>query len=51
LYLAFVVSLVLVGLSIIGVFVEVAFFSEYAFWVAVAAYVMLAGAKQHWHWR
>lgn len=47
LFWAFVLSLVLVGLSIVGVFVELPFFSDYAFWIVVAAYVILAGAKQH----
>jgi len=41
LYGVFVLSLVLVGASIVGVFNYIPIFSEYAFWVAVAAYVML----------
>jgi len=45
LYLIFVVSLVLVGLAIVGVFIEIPFFSKYAFWVVVGAYVMLAGSR------
>jgi hypothetical protein len=48
LYLAFVFSVVLVGLSIVSVFIEIRFFSDYAFWIVVAAYVILAGAKQHY---
>jgi len=51
LYGVFVLSLVLTGASIVGVFIYIPIVSEYAFWVAVVAYVMLAGAKQHWHWR
>jgi hypothetical protein len=40
-----VISLVLVGLAIVGVFIEIPFFSNYAFWVVIGAYVMLAGSK------
>lgn len=43
--LIFVISLVLVGLAIVGVFIEIPFFSNYAFWVVIGAYVMLAGSK------
>ena len=39
----FVVSLVLVMLAVVGVFIEIPIFSDYAFWFAVGAYVMLAG--------
>ena len=31
-------SLVVLGLAVVGVFVEIPFVSNYAFWVAVAAY-------------
>jgi len=40
--------LVLVGLSVVGVFVEIPFFSGYGFWIVFAAYVILAAAKQHY---
>lgn len=43
--LIFVVSLVLVGLAIVGVFIEIPFFSNYAFWVVIGAYILLAGSK------
>jgi len=35
-------SLILVGFSVVGVFIEIPFISEYAFWVAISAYVLLA---------
>ncbi len=38
----FILSLVLVVLAVVGVFVEIPYFSMYAFWVAVLAYVVLA---------
>ena len=41
----FVVSLLLVGFAIVGVFIEIPFFSNYAFWIVIAAYVMLAGSR------
>ncbi len=41
----FVVSLVLVILAVIGVFIEIQIVSNYAFWFAVAAYVILAGSR------
>ena len=37
-------SLVLVGFAVVGVFIEIPFVSEYAFWVAVSAYVLLAAS-------
>jgi len=37
-------SLILVGLAVVGVFIEIPFVSEYAFWVAVSAYVLLAAS-------
>jgi hypothetical protein len=42
---AFALSLILVGLSVVGVFVEIPFVSEYAFWFSVAAYIILAAAR------
>lgn len=37
-------SLVLVGFAVVGVFIEIPFVSEYAFWVAISAYVLLAAS-------
>jgi uncharacterized protein (DUF983 family) len=37
-------SLVLVGFAVVGVFIEIPFVSENAFWVAVSAYVLLAAS-------
>jgi hypothetical protein len=41
----FVASLVLVILAVVGVFIEIPIISNYAFWFAVAAYIMLAGTR------
>jgi len=41
----FVFSLVLAGLAVVGVFIEIPFISNYAFWVAIVAYVILAGLE------
>lgn len=41
----FVVSLVLVILAVVGVFIEIPLVSNYAFWFAIGAYVMLAGSR------
>jgi|GEM_PF-1111089 len=38
-------SLVLVGFAIVGVFIEIPFVSNYAFWIVIAAYVILAAAR------
>jgi hypothetical protein len=38
----FVLSLVLIVLAVVCIFVEIPYFSMYAFWVAVLAYVVLA---------
>jgi len=43
--LLFVLSLILAGLAIVGVFIEIPFVSQFAFWVLVAAYIILAGRK------
>jgi hypothetical protein len=32
----FLVSLLLVGLAIVGVFIDIPFISKYAFWVAIS---------------
>jgi hypothetical protein len=41
----FVVSLLLVILAVVGVFIEIPLVSNYAFWFAVGAYVLLAGTR------
>jgi hypothetical protein len=41
----FVVSLVLVILAVVGVFIELPLVSNYAFWFAIGAYIMLAGSR------
>ena len=41
----FVISLILVIIAVVGVFIEIPVVSNYAFWFAVGAYVMLAGTK------
>ena len=41
----FVVSLVLVILAVVGVFIEIPLVSNYAFWFAISAYIMLAGTR------
>ena len=40
--LAFVFSIIVAGLAVVGVFIEIPFVSNYAFWFAIAAYVVLA---------
>lgn len=44
--LLYVLSLILAGLAIVSVFIEIPFVSQFAFWVAVAAYVILAGMRK-----
>ena len=41
----FVVSLVLVILAVVGVFIEIPVVSNYAFWFAIGAYIILAGTR------
>jgi hypothetical protein len=43
--LLYVLSLILAGLAIVGVFIEIPFVSQFAFWVLVVAYVILAGMR------
>jgi hypothetical protein len=43
--LGFITSLIMIILGIVGVFVPIPFVSEYAFWVVLAAYIMLAGSR------
>jgi hypothetical protein len=40
-----VFSLLLVILAIVGVFIEIPLVSNYAFWLAVGAYIILAGTR------
>jgi uncharacterized protein (DUF983 family) len=40
----FALSLIMVGFAVVGVFIFIPFVSNYAFWVVVAAYVILAGS-------
>jgi len=40
----FVVSLVLVIFAVVGVFIDIPLVSNYAFWFAIGAYIMLAGS-------
>jgi len=39
----YVLSLIMAGLAVVGVFIEIPFVSNYAFWIVIGAYVMLAG--------
>jgi hypothetical protein len=41
----FVASLVLVILAVVGVFIDIPIVSNYAFWFAIGAYIMLAGTR------
>ena len=41
---AVVVSLVLAILAVLGVFIEIPIVSDFAFWFAVGAYILLAGS-------
>ena len=41
----FVLSLVLVILAVVGVFIEIPLVSNYAFWFAIGAYMLLAGSR------
>jgi hypothetical protein len=40
------VSLIVLILAVLGVFVEIPIVSNYAFWLAVAAYIILAGSHR-----
>ena len=35
-------SMVLIGFAVVGGFIEIPFVSDYAFWIAIAAYLLLA---------
>jgi hypothetical protein len=41
----FVLSLLTVIVAVLSVFIEIPIVSNYAFWFAVGAYVMLAGTR------
>lgn len=41
----FVLSLLIVILAVVGVFIEIPLVSNYAFWFAVGAYMLLAGSR------
>jgi len=41
----FIASLVVMILAVVGVFIEIPLVSNYAFWFAIGAYVMLAGSR------
>jgi hypothetical protein len=47
----FALSLILVLFAIVGVFIEIPLISDYAFWFAVGAYIILAGSTwgRHHH--
>lgn len=42
---ALAISLVLMGFAVVSVFIFIPFFSEWAFWVAIAAYVIVAAGR------
>jgi len=42
-----IVSLLLVILAVLSVFIEIPIISNYAFWVVIAAYLLLAGSRSH----
>jgi hypothetical protein len=37
--------MILIGFAVVGVFIEIPFVSDYAFWIAIAAYLLLAATK------
>ena len=41
---ALAISLVLAGFAVVGVFIYIPFVSTYAFWMVIAAYLILAAA-------
>jgi hypothetical protein len=45
----FLVSFGLMILAIVGVFIQLPIVSDYAFWLAVLAYALLAGARFYHH--
>jgi hypothetical protein len=45
LHLEFTISLLIAFLALVSVFIEIPFVSNYAFWVLLGAYLLLAGRK------
>jgi hypothetical protein len=41
----FIASLVVMIIAVVGVFIEIPIVSNYAFWFAVGAYILLAGTR------
>jgi hypothetical protein len=41
-----IISLLLVILAVLSVFIEIPIISNYAFWLALAAYILLAGSRR-----
>jgi hypothetical protein len=44
----FMISLVMTLLAIVSVFIFIPLVSEYAFWIVVAAYIILGGSRRWW---
>jgi hypothetical protein len=44
----FALSLILVMASIVSVFIFIPVVSDYAFWMAVGAYILLASSRKWW---
>jgi hypothetical protein len=44
-YFALGLSLILAGFALVGVFIFIPFVSTYAFWILIAAYVILAAGR------
>ncbi len=42
---AYIFSLILIILAVVSVFIPIEIVSNYAFWVSVVAYIILASAK------
>ena len=40
-----IISLLVVILAVLSVFIEIPIVSNYAFWFAIAAYIVLAGSR------
>jgi hypothetical protein len=40
-----VTSLVVIIFAVVGVFIEIPVVSNYAFWFAIGAYILLAGSR------
>jgi hypothetical protein len=45
LHVEFTISLLIALLALVSVFIEIPFVSNYAFWVLLGAYILLAGRK------